>query len=122
MTDEIAGTVWAWLGGSSHPMEALIAREDGQAVGLAHYRPMPRPLRGAEIGFLDDLFVDPNCRGSGVGKKLLLALKSIAEARGWRQVRWLTQDHNYRARSLYDRYAVRSMFLTYEMDIGRSEP
>ena len=36
---------------------------DDNIVGFAHYRRMPSPLRGQDIGFLDDLFVDPKHRG-----------------------------------------------------------
>ncbi len=121
MTDQIARTVWEWLFDPSHPLEALIARnQGGDAVGLAHFRPMPRPLRGQEMGFLDDLFVDPAWRGHDIGKNLLKALNVIGRERGWQQFRWLTREDNYRARSLYDQLATRSMFLTYEMNTGLS--
>ena len=33
---------------------------EGKIVGIAHYRTMPRPIKGQYIGFLDDLFVDQN--------------------------------------------------------------
>ena len=39
----------------------------GRLLGLAHFRPMPRPLTGSTAGFLDDLFVAPAARGAGVG-------------------------------------------------------
>ena len=32
---------------------------EGKIVGIAHYRTMPRPIKGQYIGFLDDLFVEP---------------------------------------------------------------
>ena len=32
---------------------------------------MPSPLRGQDIGFLDDLFVDPKHRGQKIGEKLI---------------------------------------------------
>jgi len=35
--------------------------------------------------------------------------------RGWALVRWITRDNNYRARGLYDRLALRSDWITYEM-------
>jgi ribosomal protein S18 acetylase RimI-like enzyme len=85
-------------------------------VGLAHFRAMPSPLRGAEIGFLDDLFVDPACRGGGAGDQLLRHLDNIAAARGWPVMRWITQDNNYRARGLYDQLALRTGWITYEMN------
>jgi GNAT superfamily N-acetyltransferase len=117
MTDEIAGRVWAWLFDPAHALEALVARTaDGRLVGLAHFRPMPRPSSGSTAGFLDDLFVDPRLRGQRVADRLLEALAAIGRERGWGVIRWLTADNNYRARGVYDRHATRSMWITYEMD------
>jgi GNAT superfamily N-acetyltransferase len=117
MTDEIAGRVWAWLFDPAHVLKAIVARTaDGHVVGLAHFRPMPRPSTGATAGFLDDLFVDPRLRGQRVADQLLEALAAIGRERGWGVIRWLTADNNYRARGVYDRHATRSMWITYEMD------
>lgn len=116
MTDETAERVWGWLHDADHVQEALVARDSaGRVIGLAHFRAMPSPLRGAYAGFLDDLFVDPDVRGSGAADKLLDALNAIAAERGWPVIRWITADNNYRARGVYDRKAVRSMWITYEM-------
>jgi GNAT superfamily N-acetyltransferase len=118
MNDEIAGTVWRWLLDPAHPLEALLARtSEGRVVGLAHFRPMPRPLTGTMAGFLDDLFVDPERRGSGVADRLLEAIAEAGRARGWTLIRWLTADDNYRARGVYDRHATRTMWITYQMDL-----
>ena len=111
-------TVWGWIHDPAHVVEALVAERNGALVGLAHYRAMPSPLRGAMLGFLDDLFVDPAARGAKVGEKLLERLNEIAAERGWRCVRWITADDNYRARTLYDRVAVKTGWNTYEMAVG----
>lgn len=119
MNDEIAGTVWRWLLDPAHPLEALLARTgDGRVVGLAHFRPMPRPLTGSTAGFLDDLFVDPALRGSGLADRLLEAMAETGRRRGWSLIRWLTADNNFRARGVYDRHAQRTMWITYQMDLG----
>jgi GNAT superfamily N-acetyltransferase len=119
MNDEIAGTVWGWLLDPAHPLEALLARAgDGRIVGLAHFRPMPRPLTGSTAGFLDDLFVDPALRGSGLADRLLEAMGETGRRRGWSLIRWLTADNNFRARGVYDRHAQRTMWITYQMDLG----
>lgn len=109
-------TLFDWLLDPGHVCEGLVAVSSGQVpIGLAHFRAMPSPLRGAEVGFLDDLFVDPDQRGSGAGEALLREIDRIAEKRGWAVVRWITRDNNYRARGLYDRLSVRSDWITYEM-------
>ena len=115
MTDEIAGTVWRWIHDPAHEVECVVARSGGgQIVGLAHFRRMPSPLRGADLGFLDDLFVDPEERGGRIGEALINHVCDIARVRGWSSLRWITADGNYRARTLYDRVAARTSWITYE--------
>lgn len=115
MPDAVAERVWGWLHDPAHECEGLIALKDGVPVGLAHYRRMPRPLRGADVGFLDDLFVAPSARGADVGEMLIARVVEIARARGWSVVRWLTADDNYRARGLYDRVAKKTSWNLYEI-------
>ena len=81
--DKLA-TLFDWLMDPAHPCNGLVAvAGDGGLAGLAHYRAMPSPLRGAEVGFLDDLFVDPYRHGDGTGKALLRRVDEIAATRGW---------------------------------------
>jgi ribosomal protein S18 acetylase RimI-like enzyme len=108
MNDKILQTVWDWLHDKSHEVNGLVYEVDGNIVGLAHYRKMPRPLRGQDIGFLDDLFVDPKYRGQKIGEKLINKMKEISKSKGWNLVRWLTHDDNVRAKSLYDRVAKKN--------------
>jgi GNAT superfamily N-acetyltransferase len=120
MTDAAAARVWAWIAdpGEHGPCEGRIARDAaGNVVGLAHFRDMASPLRGAVVGFLDDLFVDPAWRGKKLGRALLDEVAAIGRARGWPFYRWLTADDNYRARTLYDQVATRTMWLTYQYDL-----
>ena len=71
MNDKILQTVWSWLHNKNHEIEGLVYEIEGSIVSFAHYRRMPSPLRGKDIGFLDDLFVDPNYRGQKIGEKML---------------------------------------------------
>ena len=79
------------------------------------YRAMLSPLRGAEVRFLDDLFVDPCWRGDGTGEALLRRVDEIAATRGWALMRWITRNNNYQARGLHDRLSDRSDWIAYEM-------
>jgi GNAT superfamily N-acetyltransferase len=118
MDDAIADRVWGWIINPAHNLEALVARNArGAVIGLAHFRAMPRPLTGSTVGFLDDLFVDPEFRGNRVADQLIAALAKLARQRGWTLIRWLTADDNYRARGVYDRLAKRTMWITYQMDL-----
>ena len=115
-TPAMRDTVWAWLHDASALQEGLVAEaSDGGLIGLAHFRPFARPLSATTGGFLDDLFVAPEARGSGVAEALLASLKAIAAQRGWSVVRWITAEDNVRARALYDRVATSTQWVTYDL-------
>jgi ribosomal protein S18 acetylase RimI-like enzyme len=117
MNDRIADLVWSWIHDPNHVLECLLAKtQEGRVVGLAHVREFPRPSLGLTGGFLDDLFVDPQFRGQGVVDALMRALRELAAERGWAQIRWITAEDNYRARSVYDRVGRRTHWVTYDMD------
>ena len=115
LTEDIIQTTWGWLMDTSHPVHGLVAVHDDRLVGLAHIRPMPSPLRGKVIGFLDDLFVDHDQRGIGVVDALMTSLKAMAQDNEWAVIRWITRDNNYRARGVYDKYASKTDWNLYEM-------
>ena len=115
MNDEILQTVWKWLHDKSHEVNGLVYEVDGNIVGLAHYRRMPSPLRGQDIGFLDDLFVDPEHRGQRIGEKLINKLKEISKSKRWNLVRWITREDNLRAKSLYNRVSEKTTWDVYEL-------
>ncbi|MCB4767043.1 GNAT family N-acetyltransferase [Ancylobacter sp. Lp-2] len=116
ITDAILDQTWSWLLDQTHQLEGLVAVDaDGHLLGLAHYRPQPKPLMGSYAGFLDDLFVDPGMRGHGVGRQLIEHLAMIGRERGWSSIRWITAADNATARRLYDDVAVATQWVTYEL-------
>ena len=115
MNDEILATVWKWLFDQKHEVSGLIYEEKSKVIALAHYRKMPSPLRGKYIGFLDDLFVDPEHRGKKIGEKILSELKDISEKNEWGLIRWITRNDNERAKSLYDKVSEKTTWDTYEL-------
>jgi ribosomal protein S18 acetylase RimI-like enzyme len=118
-TPQMRATVWGWLMNPGHEVEGLVAvAGDSTLVGIAHFRAFARPLRAVTGGFLDDLFVDPAARGSGAARALIEAAGAIGQQRGWNVLRWITADDNYRARSLYDRVATRTPWITYDRTLG----
>ena len=115
ITTEGLSAVWSWIQDPNHEVEGLVFEKASDLVGLAHFRGMPNPLRACEICFLDDLFVDPSERGSRLGEALIGEIVEIAKKRGWPKIRWITADDNYRARTLYDRVAMKTQWNTYEI-------
>ncbi|MCX7686033.1 MAG: GNAT family N-acetyltransferase [Acetobacteraceae bacterium] len=119
-TEAMRETVWGWILDPSQEVKALLAEaQDGEPVGLAHYRAFARPLRASRGLFLDDLFVDPAWRGQGVADALLAALAERAAAEGCDVVRWITAEDNLRARAVYDRVAQATRWVTYDMPPAR---
>jgi GNAT superfamily N-acetyltransferase len=115
-SDEAAGTVWSRFQDPQHETRGLLVTDEaGEIVGLAHYRPFPRPLTASTGCFLDDLYVDPKARGGGAADALLTELCKIAGINSWSVVRWITADDNYRSRSKYDQHATRTTWITYDM-------
>jgi len=116
MNDEILDTVWSWIHDDNNPFFGLVAKDDnGKSLGLMHCRQMASPLRGALVGFLDDLFVSPDARGQGVVEKLYTALNELGKQQGWPFIRWITAEDNYRGRAVYDRLSEKTHWVTYQM-------
>ena len=115
MNNKILQAVWNWLHDKNHEVDGLVYEINNSIVALAHYRKMPRPLKGNNIGFLDDLYVDPEHRGKRIGEKILNKLKEISKSKEWNLIRWITRDDNLRAKSLYDRVAQKTTWKLYEL-------
>ncbi len=71
-----------------------VAEVDGQVVGLALWYVTFSTWTGRHGLWLEDLFVDPDHRGTGLGRALLARLAQIAVERGYRRVEWWVLDWN----------------------------
>lgn len=56
----------------------------------------------AETVLMNDLFVEPDDRGRGVGRALIEAARDIARERGAAHLEWVTAFDNHTAQRLYD--------------------
>ena len=108
-----ASTFARLLGYDPQDVSALVAEVDGQLLGLTHYLIHRHAWRIENVCYLQDLYVDPSARGTGLGRKLIEAVYARADAAGAPQVYWLTQDFNTQARQLYDRIAKVTPFIRY---------
>ncbi|MHA6667829.1 N-acetyltransferase family protein [Homoserinimonas sp. A447] len=117
-SDEVLDGVWAWLLDPLHPVNGLVAsNDDGVVVGFAIYREQPDTFSAGPGMYLDDIFVDPAARRSGVAGAMLSTLRERARAKGVSQIRWITAADNVRAQAAYDRIARKTDWVTYEMDV-----
>lgn len=111
--ERVIDTVWGWLMDPAHELVGHVAARGGRPVAIAHWRLFARPSRGGTAIFLDDLFTDPELRGSGIGSALIANLQRIASEEGLSEVRWITSETNVDAQRLYNRVADRVPFYTY---------
>ena len=115
MNTRILETLWSWIQDENHDVKAICFVLESKIVGIAHYRTMPRPIKGQYIGFLDDLFVEPEFRGQKIAQKLISHLKSLSKANNWNGIRWITHSSNKTAKILYDKIGKNTGFELYEL-------
>lgn len=89
--------------------EALIAEVGGTAVGLALFFHNFSTWTGWRGLYLEDLYVTPAARGTGVGKALLKRLAQIAVERGCGRFEWAVLDWNTPAQEFYAAMGARMM-------------
>ncbi|MCL2542377.1 MAG: GNAT family N-acetyltransferase [Nocardioidaceae bacterium] len=91
-----------WVFGADAVASVLIAESEGRAVGMALWFRNFSTWTGQPGVYLEDLFVEPEHRGSGLGKALLVALARIAVDRGYRRVEWVVVNWNAPSIAFYD--------------------
>ena len=90
------------LFGEKPVAEALVAEFEGRLIGYAIFFSTFSTFIGRAGIWLEDLYVKQSFRKQGVGKKLLKALGSIAEARNAGRYEWSVLDWNQNAIDLYE--------------------
>jgi len=71
-----------------------VAEQDGQVVGLAVWFYNFSTFRGRHGIYLEDLFVEPEHRGKGLGKALLHRLAQRCISEGLARLEWSVLDWN----------------------------
>lgn len=99
-------------------LEAILAHPDlgtiqvaqlgGRIVGMVVVLYSISTALGAPVAILEDLVVQPQTRGHGVGGALIQAALDAARARGCARVSLLTDGDNHRAHALYARFGFQA--------------
>ena len=74
--------------------EVLIAEHDGAPAGFALYFHNFSTFLGKPGIYLEDVYVRPEFRGTGIGRQLLVNLAHLALGRGCGRLEWSVLDWN----------------------------
>ncbi len=110
----VTETTWQRLLDPAEPMHGALAWHGGDQVGLVHWIMHRSTWSIGDVCYLQDLYVAPDHRKSGIGRRLIEHACDAAIAAGCPEIYWLTHDRNYTAMKLYDRIATRSSFVQYQ--------
>ena len=91
------------LFGAKPTCECLIGEQDGQPQGFALFFHNFSTFLCRKGLYLEDLFVRPSARGTGLGKLLLQRLAQIAVERECGRFEWSVLDWNVDAQAFYQR-------------------
>jgi len=117
VSDGHAEWLWERFLDQDNPLECFVARSDNAVVGMVQFFAHPDTWGDRPMCYLQDLFVDPDHRGDGIGAMLVGAVAERAVERGWSSVYWQTAEDNMRARRLYDHLTGGpNGFIVYELE------
>ncbi|MGO4281242.1 GNAT family N-acetyltransferase [Cupriavidus sp. RAF20_2] len=114
---EITLTTWSRFFDAYEPMQALVAEQAGELIGLAHFLLHRSTIQLNPNCYLQDLFTAEAARGKGVARYLIDQVFSRAKAQRVERVYWQTQETNTTAMRLYDTIAEKSGFVVYRKQL-----
>jgi len=120
--DTKAVLVWTWLTENTKEISAVVAEDaEGKLIGFVHYSGFVRPLVGETGIQIDDLFVLPDARQTGVGTALIGRVHEVAAQRNAGVVRWQTAKDNHAGRKLSSSLAAKTAWVTYDLPVSIKE-
>ncbi|MEP6814105.1 MAG: GNAT family N-acetyltransferase [Marmoricola sp.] len=95
-----------------------VAELDGEVVGMAVWFLSFSTWTGRNGIWLEDLYVMPEHRGSGLGRELLATLARLCAERGYQRLEWWVLDWNEPSVGFYRSLGARPCdeFTTYRLD------
>ena len=108
---------WKRLINNEQKMFGFVAENEDGVIGFTHCLFRPSTWTETDYCYLEDLFVDPNIRGKGVGRALMEKVVEFAKEKKSKRVYWTTQEFNKTARILYDSITPVSEFVQYRLPL-----
>ena len=116
--DELLSLSRSLIADPEHEGVQLLARDEGRAVGFATIFWSWATTSAERIGVMNDLFVAPEARGTGLAAALIEACRAECAARGARKLTWQTALDNAAAIKVYDRVgATREQWVDYWLPV-----
>ena len=97
------------LFGERPVVEAVVTESGGQVVAFALFFTNFSTFLAQPGLYLEDLYVQPACRGAGIGKALLSHLGALAATRGYGRFEWSVLDWNENAIRFYEKMGATVM-------------
>jgi GNAT superfamily N-acetyltransferase len=91
------------MAGPKKLVDILVAEQDGDLIGYAMYYLIYSSFRTQPMMWLEDLFVEPDRRGTGAGRALIHAVAREAERLGCWRLSWAVLEWNEPAIGFYER-------------------
>jgi len=112
-SDAVYDASWARIMDEGSKLFCYLAHLDGKTIGLSNFLYHDSFWEAEDRCYLNDLYVDPEVRGSGAGAALIEATYAHAKSCGASQLYWTTAHDNEVARGLYDKLANLTPFIKY---------
>ena len=121
ISSEQTELTWKRLINNELKMFGFVAESEEGVIGFTHCLFRPSTWTETDYCYLEDLFVDPNIRGKGIGRALMNKVIELAKEKNSKRVYWTTQEFNKTARVLYDSITPVSEFVQYRLPINQEK-
>ena len=115
--DNVTRLTWQRFLNPVEPVFCLVAKYQGEIVGLVHYLFHRSTWAETEYCYLEDLYVAQEIRGKHIGKRLIEHVQVKARKRHASRLYWHTHETNLRGQRLYDWLGKKSGMIEYLMPV-----
>ncbi len=118
LSHEQTELTWQRLLDESYEIFGFVAVDGEEIMGFANFSFTHSTWSRNRDVYLEDLFVAPRSRKTGIGKTLIFHVADFARESGATKVTWVTHRDNETARRLYDSIGELSEFVNYSMPVS----
>lgn len=103
-------------------LNVIIAEQDGKSAGImAWYMYKIATFSGKRVFYIEDVYIDEDKRGCGIGSSLFEKAKLLAKENNCARLEWKCLDWNTSARDFYEKtggVVSKDEWLTYTIDLN----